>query len=95
VVLVPTAALQHNGTQAFVYVAAGGAVSMRNVNELSTENELSAVSGVEAGTTVAVSSFDKLQDGSKVTIQNTPAPAGGASGVGAASAANAKSGTAS
>lgn len=95
VVLVPTAALQHNGTQAFVYVAAGGAVSMRNVNELSTENELSAVSGVEAGTTVAVSSFDKLQDGSKVTIQNTPAPAGGASGAGAASAANAKPGTAS
>ncbi|MGF6756751.1 efflux RND transporter periplasmic adaptor subunit [Paraburkholderia sp. GAS42] len=91
VVLVPTAALQHNGTQAFVYALAGNTVKMRNVSELSTENEVAAVSGIEAGTVVAISSFDKLQDGSRVTVQNVAAPggktpasggAGGASGAG-------------
>lgn len=97
VVLLPTAALQHNGTQAFVYAVAAGKVTMRNVTELSTEKEVSAVSGVDSGTTVAVSSFDKLQDGSKVTVQNPPAPgaatpASGAAGASRASGAGAQTG---
>lgn len=70
VVLVPTAAVQRNGTQAFVYVVNGDTVAMRHVTELSTEDTTAALSGIEAGAVVATSSFDKLQDGAKVTVQN-------------------------
>ncbi|CAG4918386.1 efflux RND transporter periplasmic adaptor subunit [Paraburkholderia saeva] len=98
VVLVPTAALQHNGTQAFVYVLAGNTVKMRHVTELATENDASAVSGIDAGTVVAVSSFDKLQDGARITVQNAAPPGSKTSAVngpgnGAASDAGGASGT--
>lgn len=93
VVLVPTAALQHNGTQAFVYVVAGNTVKMHNLTELATENDAAAVSGIDAGTVVAISSFDKLQDGARITVQNATAPgsktsAGKGPDTGAASGAN-------
>ncbi len=76
VVLVPTAAIQRNGTQAFAYVVSGNAVKMRTVSELSTEDNVAAVTGIEAGEVVSISSFDKLQDGSKVTVQNPDAAKG-------------------
>jgi membrane fusion protein, multidrug efflux system len=69
-VLVPTAAIQRNGTQAFVYVLSGDTVKMRTVSELSTEDNVAAVTGIEAGEVVSTSSFDKLQDGAKVTVRN-------------------------
>jgi multidrug efflux system membrane fusion protein len=69
-VLVPTAAIQRNGTQAFVYVLSGDTVKMRTVSELSTEDNVAAVTGIKAGEVVSTSSFDKLQDGAKVTVQN-------------------------
>jgi multidrug efflux system membrane fusion protein len=75
VVLVPTAAVQRNGTRAFAYVLAGNTVKMRDIAELSSENDLAAVTGIAAGEVVAISSFDRLQDGTKVTVQNTSAPA--------------------
>jgi multidrug efflux system membrane fusion protein len=74
VVLVPTAAIQRNGTQAFAYVVSGNTVKMRNVTELSTEKDMAAVTGIAAGEAVSISSFDKLQDGSKITVQNAVAP---------------------
>jgi len=70
VVLVPTAAIQRNGTQAFVYVVSGGAVQARNLVELASEANQAAVSGIAAGEVVATTSFDKLQDGAKVTIES-------------------------
>jgi membrane fusion protein, multidrug efflux system len=73
-VLIPTAAIQRNGAQAFVYVVSGNMVKMRTVSELSTEDSVAAVSGIESGEVVSVSSFDKLQDGAKVTVQNTVIP---------------------
>ena len=81
VVLLPTAAVQRNGTQAFVYVVSGNTVKMRNVTELSTENDMAALTGVVDGDVVSVTGFDKLQDGSKVTVQQAagPQPAGAAS----------------
>jgi len=81
VVLLPTAAVQRNGTQAFVYVVSGNTVKMRNVKELSTENDMAALTGVVDGDVVSVTGFDKLQDGSKVTVQQAagPQPAGAAS----------------
>jgi membrane fusion protein, multidrug efflux system len=65
-VLVPAAAVQHNGTQAFVYVVSGNTVNIRLVNELTTESGMAAVTGLNAGDTVPVTGFDKLQDGSKI-----------------------------
>jgi multidrug efflux system membrane fusion protein len=81
VVLLPTAAVQRNGTQAFVYVVSGNTVKMRNVTELSTENDMAALTGVVDGDVVSMTSFDKLQDGSRVTVQQAagPQPAGPAS----------------
>jgi membrane fusion protein, multidrug efflux system len=72
-VLIPTAAIQRNGTQAFVYVVIGETVKMRTVSELSTEDNVAAVTGIEAGAVVSTSSFDKLQDGAKVTVQKAGA----------------------
>jgi len=79
VVLVPTAAIQRNGTQAFVYLVNGDTVSMRNVTELSTEDNTAAVTGIDPGTVVATSSFDKLQDGAKVTVKPAARRTGSAS----------------
>jgi multidrug efflux system membrane fusion protein len=68
-VLIPTAAVQRNGTQAFVYVVSGNTVKIRAINELTTENGTAAVTGLNAGETVPVTGFDKLQDGSKINIE--------------------------
>jgi len=70
VVLVPTAAVQRNGTQAFVYVVTADTVKVRTVAELSTEGNVAAVTGVQAGEVVSITGFDKLQDGSKVKVQS-------------------------
>jgi multidrug efflux system membrane fusion protein len=69
VVLVPSAAIQRNGTQAFVFVVnSNNTISIRNVAEQSTDGNATAVEGLHAGERVALSSFDKLQDGTPVTI---------------------------
>jgi multidrug efflux system membrane fusion protein len=70
VVLIPTAAVQRNGTQAFVYVIDNGTAKIRNISELSTEDNVAAVTGVNAGEVVSVTGFDKLLDGSKVNVQS-------------------------
>lgn len=72
-VLVPSAAVQRNGTQAFVYVVTGNTVKLQAVTELTTEGDVSAVTGIDAGTVVPVTGFDKLQSGSTVTIQSMQA----------------------
>src|ERR1700722_18111576 len=66
--LIPTGAVQHNGTASFVYLIANGAASVRNVKTSVSDNGLIAVEGINPGDQVATSSFDKLQDKSKVTI---------------------------
>lgn len=74
--LLPTAAVQRNGTQAFVYVVTGDTVKMTSISELSSEANVSAVTGLTEGQVVATSGFDKLQDGAKIKIQaNAAAPA--------------------
>jgi multidrug efflux system membrane fusion protein len=70
--LVPTAAVQHNGTQAFVYVVSDGAVHLQSVTEAATEGETAAVDGLQAGDVVATSGFDKIQDGTHVAVLNNP-----------------------
>jgi multidrug efflux system membrane fusion protein len=68
-VLIPSAAIQRNGTQAFVFVVEKNAVSVRNITEQSTDGNTTAVEGLRAGETVALSSFDKLQEGTPVQVE--------------------------
>jgi multidrug efflux system membrane fusion protein len=75
VVLVPSAAVQRNGTQTFVYVQNGASVKSRPVKEIATEADSSAVEGLAAGEVVAITGFDKLDDGARVTVQAAPSSA--------------------
>ena len=68
--IAPASAVQHNGDQAFVYVITNGQVKMTPVKTGVTDNGMTAVEGVKSGDVLADSSFDKLQDGSKVSIAN-------------------------
>jgi multidrug efflux system membrane fusion protein len=71
-VLIPSAAIQRNGTQAFVFVIDKNTVSVRNVTERSTDGNTTAVEGLRVGERVALSSFDKLQEGTPVTVEQLP-----------------------
>jgi len=71
-VLIPNAAIQRNGGQAFVFVVDKNTVSVRNITERSTDGNSTAVDGLRAGEMVALSSFDKLQDGTSVTVEESP-----------------------
>src|ERR1017187_8734599 len=66
VTLVPTAAVQHNGQVAFLYVITNGVVSVRNITTGVADGGMTSVTGINPGEVVATSSFDKLQAGSKV-----------------------------
>jgi multidrug efflux system membrane fusion protein len=74
VTLVPTAAIQHNGTAAFLYVIAKEVASIRNITTGVTDNGVTAVEGISPGEVVATSSFDKLQAGSKVDVPKQANP---------------------
>jgi membrane fusion protein, multidrug efflux system len=76
VVLVPSAAVQQNGTQAFVYVVKpsaknekAGTVAVQNVTILTSNEKVNAVQGLAANTTMATSGFDRLEAGAQVQIQ--------------------------
>jgi multidrug efflux system membrane fusion protein len=76
--LVVSSAIQHNGTQAFVWVIQNGAAQIRNVTTGASDNNLTQVDGVNPGEVVADSSFEKLQNGVKVTpAQQIPGESGG------------------
>jgi len=86
-VLVPNAAVQHNGTVAFVYVVAkdkkgDDSVAVQNVVELANDDTNTAVTGVNAGVTMATSGFDRLEPGVKVRVAGAKGSKGakGASG---------------
>jgi len=70
VILVPNAAIQRNAQQAFVYVVKPDqTVAMQNVTTGTTDGSVTAVEGVNAGDVLAVDGFDKLQNGSKVSVR--------------------------
>jgi membrane fusion protein, multidrug efflux system len=78
--LVPTAAVQRNAQGAFVYVINPDQTAVTHpVTVGTTEGNVAAVTGIAPGAVVAVSGFDKLQDGVKVSVAGQPA-AGGATG---------------
>jgi multidrug efflux system membrane fusion protein len=71
--LIPSAAVQRNGVQAFVYkVNSNNTVSIHNIVEQTSDNNISAVEGLTPGDTVSITGFDKLQDGTKVDIEQSP-----------------------
>ncbi|NYF91614.1 efflux RND transporter periplasmic adaptor subunit [Tunturiibacter empetritectus] len=78
--LIPTSAIQHNGTASFVYVLQNNTAHMRSVKPGVVEGETAQVTGINPGDVVANSSFDKLQDNSKVSVSNKPIPAAATAG---------------
>jgi multidrug efflux system membrane fusion protein len=71
--LVPNAAIQRNGDAAFVYIVqADGTVKTVDIKIQTTDGKQSAVTGVEPGQQLVTDGFDKLQNGTKVTIKPAP-----------------------
>lgn len=73
-VLLPSSAVQHNGDVAFVYSIQDGQAKVVNVKTGVSDSGMTAVQNIKAGDVVANSSFEKLQDGSKITISKIKLP---------------------
>jgi membrane fusion protein, multidrug efflux system len=70
VTLLPTTDIQQNGQTSFVYVIADGVAHERDIKVGVTDSGLTQVNGVNPGEVVADSSFDKITDGAKVTVES-------------------------
>ncbi len=68
VILIPSSAIQHNGDTSFVFLVQNGEAHIHDIKPGVSEGPNTEVQGLNAGDVVADSSFEKLQDGSKVTI---------------------------
>jgi multidrug efflux system membrane fusion protein len=97
VTLVPSAAVQHNGTNAFVYIVnSDNTVTVQQITALTSNDQDTAVQGLNAGVNVATSGFDRLENGVEVAVrgqppqQNNPGH-GSTSGTGGTTAANSNS----
>lgn len=75
VTLVPTSAIQHNGQTAFVYLIQNDTAQIRNIKPGVTDGGNTAVEGINPGDVVANSSFEKLQNNSKIVVSKKPIPA--------------------
>jgi membrane fusion protein, multidrug efflux system len=73
--LIPSSAIQHNGAIAFVYLLQDGVAHMRTIQPGVTDGGTTEVTGINPGDVVANSSFDKLQDNSKIIVSTKPIPA--------------------
>jgi len=73
-ILIPSSAVQHNGDTAFVYLIENGVAKMTTVKAGVSESGQTAVTGIKAGDVVADSSFEKLQNGSRVTVSTMQLP---------------------
>jgi membrane fusion protein, multidrug efflux system len=78
--LIPTNAVQHNGQAAYVYVLDGGKAHLRPIAVGVTDGDTAQVNGINPGDVLATSSFDKLQDGTAVTLAEAGAAGGGGGG---------------
>jgi len=72
--LIPTSAIQHNGSVAFVYLLENNVAHMHELKAGVTDGNTTQVIGINPGDVLADSSFDKLQDNSKVLISSKPLP---------------------
>jgi multidrug efflux system membrane fusion protein len=76
VTLIPSSSIQQNGQTSFVYVVQDDVAHLRNIKPGVSDNGFTQVDGVNPGDALADSSFDKLQDNSKITVA-TGKPAAG------------------
>jgi multidrug efflux system membrane fusion protein len=74
VTLIPTSAIQHNGQATFVYLIQNDTAQIRNVKPGVTDGGMTVVEGIIPGDVVADSSFEKLQNNSKVAVSKKPLP---------------------
>jgi len=74
VTLIPTSAIQHNGQTAFVYLIQNATAQIRNIKPGVSDAGQTAVEGINPGDVVANSSFEKLQNNSKITVSTQPVP---------------------
>ena len=76
-VLVPGAAVQHNGTAAFVYIVKPNhTVGVQPITILASDERESAVGGVGPGTPLATSGFDRLENGAQILARDSNQSAG-------------------
>jgi membrane fusion protein, multidrug efflux system len=68
VVLIPSSAIQHNADQSYVFLIQNGVAHLHKVKPGVSEAAVTEVEGLNANDVVADSSFEKLQDGSKIII---------------------------
>jgi len=81
VTLIPAPAIQRSAQGAFVYVIkTDQTASVRTITPGTTDGSVTAVEGVQPQEVVATNGFDKLQDGSKVTVRKPTSGNSGASG---------------
>jgi multidrug efflux system membrane fusion protein len=76
--LVPSASIQQNGQQSFVYVIEDNVAHQRPVHAGVTDRGVTQVDGVGPGDVVASSGFDRLHDGAAVVVSSAPAPSASA-----------------
>jgi membrane fusion protein, multidrug efflux system len=82
--LIPTVAIQYNGQQAFVYkIGNNNTAAIQNITMVNSEQNQSAVQGLQAGDRVITSNFDRVEDGAQVTIAGAGPGSRGASAAGA------------
>jgi membrane fusion protein, multidrug efflux system len=74
--IIPTATIQRNGQQAFVYVVqtTAGTAELRNIKVVDITGDQAAVTGVKPGDTLVTDGFARLTNGAKVTIRPRAAP---------------------
>jgi multidrug efflux system membrane fusion protein len=71
VTLVPTAAVQHNGTNDFLYVVKpDSTVAVQAVTTLTSSEQDTAVQGLAPGVAIATTGFDRLENGAHVIVRN-------------------------
>jgi membrane fusion protein, multidrug efflux system len=68
VTLIPSSAIQQNGQTSFVYVIEDNVAHLKNIKPGVSDNGLTQVDGINPGNVLANSSFDKLQDNSKINV---------------------------
>jgi multidrug efflux system membrane fusion protein len=73
-VLIPASAIQHNGSADFVYLIQNNKAIQRTVKSGVSDRGETAVEGIQPGDVVADSSFEKLQNGSQITISKVKLP---------------------
>ncbi len=94
VVLVPSAAVQHNGTAAFVYVVKNNkTVGVQPITTLTSNERETAVQGIAANTPLATSGFDRLENGAEVLVHQSNSQGANGQGHGSNSGGNSTGGS--